>query len=209
MDLPTEGQPGYQYPGKTFILACEAARHIPPPRSFEPEERIRFYTALCREMGIPSPQWMADRTCEAAEGLLASVGDQIEDLWLGNALRFHTLALQYRRERAATLPGELLTHRGFENIIDLSPESISYYNLHSLQPDTRLYPRRIDLLTLHHLLQQVLSERRLECPLKEGHPFYCHSANSGPNTLCTWQIGNETVECLVDVIERGYQLKSK
>lgn len=204
LDAAREGEKSDQYPGETFIEACDAAANIRPIKSGEASEISRFYAELCEEMGLPSPQWMAERSFEVASSLVASVPGALEDIWLGKALRMHTEALKYRCERPFTLAFELLSHNGLSELIRRCAPYISFYRLKTHQPE-HFNPGNIDLVTLYNLIVQALTDSRMDCPLKTGEPFYCPSALSDPNTLCVFvnpQSGERIGECLLDLAEK-------
>jgi hypothetical protein len=201
-ELPPDDRPPDQLPGETFISACEAAAEIEPIRSYEQADVTRFYRALCEKMNLPSPEWMSERAARRASEVLAASAD-VETVWLKKALRVHAEVLQYRLKRPASLPCDLLTSDPLFDVIDICMPGVSYFDLTSREPE-HFDPRNIDLLTVHNLIWQAFSQERIDCPLKQGDPFYCESALSGPNTLCVW---SETSECLVDLFEQGYNLR--
>jgi hypothetical protein len=203
VELPPDDRPADQLPGETFINACAAAARIEPIQSFEQAEVARFYRALCDEMDLPSPEWMSERAARRASQILADSGVEVERAWLGKALRIHADALRYRLGRPASLPCDLLASDPMFDVVEICMPEVSYFDLTSHEPE-HFHPGSIDLLTVHNLIWQALSQERIDCPLKQGDPFYCESALAAPDKLCVWS-GSE---CLVDLFERDYNLRS-
>jgi hypothetical protein len=188
-----------QYPGETFLQVLEASRSVDPIVRADEAEISRFYRAVCKEAGLPPPDWMAQKSLEVADRL--AVQKTGPDVLLANALEGHRNALQYRCERPDSFPLNLPTTEGIYEVLGRAKGALSFYNLRTRQPD-HFNPRKIDAITIHSILVQAFSERRIQCPLKMGHPFFCNSAQHDSNTLCVWHIGGERRECLVDILER-------
>jgi hypothetical protein len=206
LDIPKPGEKSEQYPGETFIQACEAARNIRPIQNNDHDEIGRFYVELCEEMELPSPQWMAERSFEVASSLLASVQQSIENIWFGKALKIHVEALKIRRERPLTLAFELLSQDAVLEMLSACGPYVSFYRLNTHQSE-RFNPRNVDLVTLFDLIEQAVTESKIECPLKRGEPFYCPASLSNRDTLCVFidpQNGQPMGECLVDLAERNW-----
>jgi hypothetical protein len=210
LEMPGPGIPPDQYPGETFVLACSAAGHIPPPRDWD--DLGRFYTALCDYMKLPSPEWMAMRTHEVASNLLSSSGDApLENVWLGAATAMHVAALEQRVRNPLAFAGKLVTTDGILDVIERCVPHVSFYSLRDHQPEGsyHYYAKNIDLLSLHSLIQQAITQPRIDCPLKRGDPFFCPSALSGPDDLCVFHLADgDQRECLVDVFEQLCKLRT-
>lgn len=210
LEIPGPGIPSDQYPGETFILACSAASRIAPPNNWD--DLGRFYAELCDYMDLPSPEWMATRTYEVASNLLSSTGaTSRENVWLGAATAMHKAALEQRIRNPRGFAGSLLTSDGIFDVLENCVPHVSFFRLRNKQPEGTYhhYAKNIDLLSLHNLIHQAITQPRIDCPLKEGRPFYCRSALSGPNTLCVFPLENgKQRECLVDLFEQLCKLRS-
>ena len=180
IEQPTRNQHADRLPGHTFIEACEAAATIRPVEGIA--DVARFYADLCETMGIPPPEWMAARAGEVAERLLSELEDP-KATWLGGAIELHARGLSERLKRPATFCFDLLTSDGIFDVIDRCLDHASFFNLRSRQPQL-FQTQDVDLMTLHRLVFQSLTQERIDCPLKQGDPFYCDSALAGANTLC-------------------------
>jgi hypothetical protein len=210
LEMPGPEIPPDQYPGETFVLACSAAGHITPPRDWD--DLGRFYAALCDYMNLPSPEWMAMRAHEVASNLLSSRGDApLENVWLGAATAMHLTALEQRVRNPRTFAGNLVTTDGILDVVERCVPHISFYNLRNHEPEGSYhhYAKNIDLLSLHSLILQAITQPRIDCPLKKGDPFFCPSALSGPDELCVFPlVDGDQRECLVDVFEQLCKLRS-
>jgi hypothetical protein len=196
-----------QYPGETFLMLCEALKKTSPINKTAPEEWARFYRELCANAGLPDPNWMAQKTYEVAHGLLAKAPAG-QEMLLGRALKAHTDALRYRCEKGAdVLPYYMTTTACANEMLVLALPAVSFYNLHTGQPDG-FDPRKIDGVTMHSILCQAFTEPAIRCPLKQGNPFFCESALKPANELCVWQYqdGTRVGECWLDILERQYRL---
>jgi hypothetical protein len=192
IEQPAPGQHADQHPGERFIEACRAATAV---RGIaEHSDVARFHNDLCQAMGLPSPDWMAARASEVANTLRSNVAD---GTWLGAAVELHARGLEVRLGRAGSFCVDLLASDGIFDVIDRCVDHLSFFDLRSRQP-TAFRSQDVDLVTLHSLVFQALDQPRIDCPLKQGDPFYCDSALAGPNTLCVWENG----ECQLDVFER-------
>jgi hypothetical protein len=180
------------------VLACEAAREIDPVESNEPAEIDRFYRAVCARMGLPSPDWMAEKAATTAADIMARNVDIADSAWLMKAFRLHEAALRYRLERPTTLAFGLLSSQSVFDLLTLSVPYLSYFRLHTREPENDI-SRSIDLLTVHNLIWQALSGPHVVCPLKQGEPFFCASALLDAGTMCA---GADGVACLAGQFER-------
>ena len=194
-----------QYPGETFITLCEAAKRTTPIREASEEDIARFYKELCHNAGLPDPDWMAQKSYEVAKTLLEKA--PWEQTLLGRALKAHTDALKFRCDKGAAFPFLLPTTECIYELINLAVPAISFYRLSTRQPEG-FDPRKIDTATIHSILLQAITQPTIQCPLKMGEPFFCNSALLPPNSLCVWQFGDETRECLLDLLERKFGFRS-
>jgi hypothetical protein len=193
-----------QYPGETFMMLCEALRTTAPIREATKKEIARFYKELCKKAGIPDPDWMAQKSYEVAETLLAKA--PWEKALLGRALKAHRDALKFRCDSgSASFPLFLPTTKYINKLLGLALPTVSFYNIYTRQPEG-FDPRKIDAITIHSILLQAISESRIDCPLKQGDPFLCESSILDPNKLCVFLVGNERYECLLDIVERQFGL---
>jgi hypothetical protein len=82
-------------------------------------------------------------------------------------------------------------------------QGTSFYKISDKYPIGQ-YESKVDLLTMHSLLLQILTKEKLSCPLKYGSPLKCFSFSMPETSLCLWQNenGEKVAECLVDVLEK-------
>jgi hypothetical protein len=177
-DLPTEDQHSDQLPGETFVRACRVARDLPPVTSNDPDDLSRFYRSLCRGMGIPSPEWMAETAAESAAELLARSGGAASNILLSQAFFMHDAALRVRAQRPTTLPIEFLQGSGIVDVLSAGFPYISFYNLKSGAAE-ELREKNTKLVSIHGMVWLALTESELHCPLAIGEPFFCPSAGRG------------------------------
>lgn len=203
-DIPDAQGRTDRYPGQTFIELCAAARRLTPIRSIDRAEVERFYGELCDAAGLPAPDWMAETARDTAQRLLGRVP---EGALMGRALRAHHDALAYRCEYGATdWPVSLPTTEVLYQTIGRILPALSFYNQKTGQPD-RFDPANADTLTVHTILLQAAVLPRIDCPLKQGRPFSCHSAGRPPQSLCVWEHGGRSDECQLDLLERQFKLQ--
>jgi hypothetical protein len=206
LEQPSNGQPPDQYPGQTYIAACQAAAQLESPRSSEREELERYYRELCLRMGLPTPEWMATRAHEVAVRLLRTVDTPLTT-WLGKAMIMHEKGLELRMRSPCSSAVGLMTSNGILDVVEACRPYVSMYDIRSRQPE-HFDPSCVDILTLHNLMFASMRDTSITCPLKLGAPFECHSAGKGDNTLCVFKNhdGVKIGECLVDLFEKACHL---
>jgi hypothetical protein len=189
-----------QYPGETFLAVCDALKTTAPLIGNSREEADIFYKALCKNAGLPDPNWMAEKSYKIAASFL-SKGSR-EDRILAKAVKAHCNALKYRCKIGATsFPLALVTTEHLYKVLELARPVVSFYNVRTRQRE-HFDPRKVDCLSIHSILLQAISEPVIECPLKRGRPFFCDSAELPSDKLCVWKHAHGTSECFVDILER-------
>lgn len=205
-DIPDEEGRTDRYPGQTFFELCEVARSLTPIRSGDRLEVERYYGELCAAAGLPSADSMARTARDMAQRLLARVPAGSRPL-MGSALQAHFDALAYRCEfGSAFWPVSLPTTEVLYQTITRILPALSFYNQVTGEPD-RFDPSNTDVLTVHSILLQAAAQPRIECPLKLGRPFRCHSAGQTTQSLCVWQQEGRVNECQLDLLERQFKLR--
>ena len=193
-----------QYPGETFMILCEALKKTSPIQVGGAAEIESFYKEVCLNAGLPDPDWMAQKSLETISTLIGKQPD--EKALMHEAVQAHYRALKLRVEKGC---GEFLyympTSDHIIDLVELSIPAVSFYNLTTHQPD-RFDPQKIDLITIHSILFQAITQPKIECPLKMGNPFFCESAVSPSDKLCTWKHEFGRSECYVDILEKKYNL---
>jgi hypothetical protein len=198
----------YKYPGEIFIMACDAAKKIRPIRNEDQQEYDRFYYDLCSALGFPTPEWMASRAYEVVMQIIANVGDDIDDKWLGKALRMHSAGLEYRCKYPTSLPIRLMTTDGIFDLVEACESNLTFYDLRTRAPHL-LHPKNLDLLSLHTLIVQAITSEHIECPLMHGVPVICPSATADAQHRCAWQIQDGGISrCLADLFVEYAGLES-
>ena len=201
MNKPHDGEISDQYPGETFILACNAAKKIEPAKNME--QAPKYYERLCKEMGLPTPSWMSGKALEVASSLLSKVESaNIDNVILGKAMVLHKEALQLRNANPSLFPFELPTSAMQKKILDLGAPCVTFYNLITNLPLSP-YEDRTDVIQMHNLLRQVLLSSKVDCPLRNGNPFSCpHSDDRGDDVLCVWKHPDgQSFECRADFFD--------
>lgn len=220
IELPkSRDVPSYLYPGETFVKACEAAGKLPPLKSARPEEIENYYNRLCKEMSLPSPSWMAERSFEVIDKFISGVPS--ESGFLYKAFKLHFDMLKIRKSNPGNFPIHVTKMSTLVDSLQMAIDSISTFNINSGLAEV-FDPANIEIVSTHNLVYSALlghfvptssrfdrnvKGKQLECPLKNGIPFYCHSRNGQSERLCKWNIPNKAEkECLVDVYERLWRL---
>jgi hypothetical protein len=187
-----------RYPGEIFIEAVRTAAKIGAMQA--DCDAGRFYKELCERMKIPSPRRMAEKAYEVAGSLLSRVPGGAR-AFLGEAIRAHHGALKCRLADPESYPIRLLRRDGLGEILLPMRSFVSFYDLQNRKP-FRFDCRQVDVVSLHNLLLQMLSSQRIDCPLKNGNPFYCEASVLPANQLCKWIGDSWTSECQVDILEK-------
>ena len=191
-----------RYPGATFIELCKAAKDVAPIRNLT--DIVRFHNEVCKRAGLPDPQWMAEKSLETAERVINKTPG--EEVLLHRALQAHRDALKIRCDRgSARFAFELPTTGTINQIVRAALPAISFFNAHTLQPDG-FDPRKVDCASVHSILFQAVAHPTIQCPLKLGNPFKCHNAGTDTDTLCVWTDALGRSECLLDILEKDYDL---
>lgn len=198
---------GDSYSGETFIRLCDAIKKTKKIKNGGPVEIGNFYKELCTNSGLPDPDWMVQKAFEKAETLFTKNNELLEKTkqkpLLYNAYKSHYEVLKFRlNEGCGNFLWKLTTSQYIFDIVEILLPSSNFYNISSNQPDY-FDPSNVDIATIHSLLGQMLTENNIQCPLKMGYPFYCHSATRPPNKLCVWE---DNIECLLDILENQFEL---
>ncbi|HKS21824.1 MAG TPA: hypothetical protein VJZ76_03415 [Thermoanaerobaculia bacterium] len=194
-----------RYVGETFLAVCDAVRKIGQAQTADYDGVANFYRAVCVEAGLPSPDWMAQKTYDVAATLAARATGK--DVLLGRVITAHRDALKFRLDRGPVFPFILPTTAPLFDVIETVLPVISFYNLHTRQADP-FDPHKIDAVSVHTILTQAIMSPQIECPLKMGEPFFCSSATLEQQRLCVWTVDQKPVsECLVDILERLFGFK--
>lgn len=200
LDKPEIGEIPDLYPGETFISACNAAKKIEPIRKYT--QAPEFYEGLCKEMGLPTPSWISGKALEVASNQMKQFqsGDR-NKLLLSKAMTLHYEGLKLRNLNPSRFPFELATTDILMKFLEISKSCVTFYNLNTFEPISP-YEDRTDVLQIHNLLNQFLLDKKIECPLKKGHPFFCPSYDKHEDTLCAWR-DFESVkhECRADIFD--------
>ena len=197
-DVPGEDGRADRYPGETFLELCEAAKHVDPIRGID--DVGRFHREICKRAGLPEPQWMAETALATAQRVMDKTPG--EEMLLRKALTAHRDALKLRCERGSEQFAFMLPTTGMiDEVLHVAMPTISFFNVHTLEPDG-FDPRKVDAASMHPILFQAVVHPRIECPLKLGNPFYCSSAGKDPDTLCVWTHKFGRSECWVDLLEK-------
>ncbi|MET0396980.1 MAG: hypothetical protein ABW277_09180 [Longimicrobiaceae bacterium] len=193
-DVSDEQGRGDQYPGETFLTICGALRNTAPITEHTPEDTSRFYKELCANAGLPAPEWMATRSSEVANSILNQ--SRWQDTLMGCAVKAHADALNFRCDTGAAFPHFLPTTGWLNEFVQLAGPAVSFFDLGTRQPNL-FDPRKVDAVTVHSLLLQAFVSSDIQCPLKEGDPFYCPSAGLPHASECVWRHEGGTRECLL------------
>jgi len=212
-------KPRYLYPGEVFAIAVEQAKNIEPIKGLEDTDR--YYNELCKKMDFPSPKWMAEKALAKINELIDPYGDNYNKDILGKAFKVHHDLLEMRVKTPEAWPILLPTSKYLFDSLKKSSSILSVYDVNTREP-YEFQPENINILSIHNILSYTLiggfigkigfgetkikQPEQIECPLKNGIPFYCHSADSTWSKLCVYALGDEKHECLADIFERVLRL---
>lgn len=202
-DKPEDGGMPDCYPGETFVRACKVSGEIKAISC--PEDVPRFYKDLCKALKMPSPRSMAKRTFDVAKKMLAR--NPNPNAFLRKALAAHCDCLYLRLESAEEFPKRLATCDGILDALEVGESCLTFFNLRRKKPEI-FDARKVDVLTLHNIVWQMLTRGRIDCPLKYGEPFFCPYGSKNPSVVCYVRTDFGAQVCPVYVLENRCLLKS-
>lgn len=224
-DLPKAADiPEFLYPGEIFVKALDHVEKIPTITEGTEDNVADFYNALCEEMNLPSPQWMADKAFDVVDKLLEQVSK--EHTLLYKAFKAHQKALKERKEYGPKWPFWMVNSNMLINSLQNNMEILTFYDINTREP-TIFNPENIDIVSTHNLIvysllgnflndlqfdllsldPNTLQNEHLACPLKNGDPFFCSSSSDPWNKLCVYKKDGKNVsECMVDIFEKVWKL---
>jgi hypothetical protein len=124
----------------------------------------------------------------------------------------HWLGMSFRKRHALGYYAKMIKTDWIIELYEESRGAFTQFDLHEKKP-INLRPSQLSQLCMHGMIWDSLYKKRLNCPLKAGHPFYCALADSDENQLCVFvaQDGSNRVlgECPLDIFERALMARSR
>ncbi|WBO86851.1 hypothetical protein [Hymenobacter yonginensis] len=183
-----------EYPGMIFFNACNEALDC----SFESFNDVKqFYSNICDKMKIPPPEQMAFMAHERAENIYKTTSDET---LMGYAFRMHVALLKARRDDPYHFFSKIIRSDSIWDLLDLIYKDATFYSIADKKPLGEFF-FKLDTLTAHAIIKQLLLNKRLDCPLKYGIPLRCPNAGQKWSTVCSWKHNNKEYDCFVLVVE--------
>lgn len=194
-----KNSPVEQLPGATFIKLVEAAKEVGPIQNFS--DIKEYYDALTNSLSMPSIE------------TILKIGRQVmkskrEFMKVSLPYKMHYRFILKRKSRLYDYPLRLIKTKNIAKTMILSRDLLTLYNIDSGTP-LSVFPPRIKELVLPQVLSQVVFSDEIECPLKKGVPFFCHSQNGKYDELCAFKFtdNNQVFECPADDLAMQYSLQ--
>ena len=214
----------YRMPADIFIEACAKARSVEPIGDHAPAEVQRFQDAVCRAMNVPTTAEMVRLCLERLAKIGLRTRNDCDRVFLDatpmhplKAFALHWLALDYRQKHQEGFCVEMFKTDRLIEILEPARRHITFFDLRTRQPH-EFHPGRLYYSSQSALVWATLHARRLDCPLKRGHPYFCPNGGSSHDQLCVFH-GNEDEakrsgmaleqECILDIFERTAGLRGQ
>lgn len=186
-----------------FWRACAAARDVSPVTSDDPGDAQRFQDQVCTALQIPPVEQLTERGLAVLQerweqSSLTSPPDRPQtrdyrpdprDLSVPFALHRNMLSL--RRELPEAYFWRILDPEFTQQFCEAHHRSINFYDIASKQRwDYK--PWLWMMASIGNVILDAASRRRVECPLKQGRPYYCDARNDPFGVYCTRELADGT-----------------
>lgn len=184
-----------------FWQACDAARAIDPVTSDDPAEAQRFQDQVSDALHIPRVAELTERSLERLEArmqqstLVSTLAEDASDAPgpdprdLSVPFALHRNLLMLRRDLPEAYFWRILDPEFTQQFHDAYHRSINFYDL-----STR---RRWDdkpwlwmMSSIGNVILDAAMKRRVECPLKQGRPYFCNARNDPFGVYCIRQLAD-------------------
>lgn len=182
-------------PVTTFWRICHASKSVMPVRSDDPDDAQRFQDDLCAAADLPPVSALVDRALnrlEVARNALASGGSANNELLGSKAigagdlsipLALHHNMMSLRRSLPIAYFWRILDPEFTQQFFIAHHRSLTFYDL-----ETRSrWDRKPWLWTSASVGSVAIdsgTQRQLDCPLKQGRPYFCDARGDPFGVFC-------------------------
>ena len=188
-----EGGENFEVPFSVFLRACEAAQSVAPMTDWKWDEQQRYQDAVCAKMNIPTTLELAEMGIARLEKLgindttvKEKRGGESEDIDLFRCGYLHYIGLKQRVEFGTGFFSELFKTKKIRQYIEDAQLMIHFFDL----ADYRLTSTGIQgmgSLAMGTMLSDMLRQTDMRCPLRDGRPVFCISAEDGDDVYCVYE----------------------
>jgi hypothetical protein len=188
-----EGGEKFEVPFSVFLRACEAAQSVAPMTDWKWDEQQRYQDAVCSKMGIPTTTELAEMGIARLEKM--GINDETskekaknaaEDIDLFRCGYIHYIGLKRRVEFGTGFFSELFKTKMIREFIENARLLTYFFDLSDYRL-TSMGIQGLGAITIGTMLSDMLRKKEMRCPLREGRPVFCVSAEDDDDVYCTYK----------------------
>lgn len=200
-DAATRNDSAAFSPIDLFWQACDAAQAIDPVTSDDPAEAQRFQDQVSDALHIPRVAELTKRSLKRLEAhmqqstLVSTLAEDASDAPgpdprdLSVPFALHRNLLMLRRDLPEAYFWRILDPEFTQQFHDAYHRSINFYDLSTRQRwDDK--PWLWMMSSIGNVILDAATKRRVECPLKQGRPYFCNARNDPFGVYCIRQLAD-------------------